>query len=470
MMALDKLISTDWFSGSYGKRRDKMKRFGLILGACLLAGNAAYASFDKGLQAYQNKDFETAISIWQEEGAKGNLDAQYNLGVLYEKGAPGVQINMVSAYAWYRLAAAQGVATAQQALTRITPLMTDTQVEEGNQDAIELYGRWYRKNIGLADEQYQQLVKQREAQIAARKKAEEDAAKARAQQQRALLAQRDAAAQRAEQAKEQSRQAAILAAQREAEAAKRQAAADAAARAEDERLANEQAERDRQLKLAAAKLRLQQLKAKQQGGGSQSAPSVASTTLAPVTSTTTAATTATATPTPSVATPSVTPTAQPKAAATPEVQVAKPVTPQQQVQQPAVQPSQPQVTAKAEPKTATAAENASAGKAVASAPQSQTAMPTNRTPLISNGMDADVVKEILAASKSVPLDTVAAKAEIAKARTEISALKWSLISAARGKVGAKGMNPILQKSMTAAQIAEANRQAAEWIVKRQSRN
>jgi len=440
-----------------------MKRFGLMLGACLLAGNTAYASFNEGLQAYQNKDFGTALSIWQEEGAKGNLDAQYNLGILYEKGAPGVQINMVEAYAWYRLSAAQGVGAAQQALNRITPLMTDTQVEAGNQRAIEFFGKWYRKNIGLADEQYQQLLKQREAQIEARKRAEENAEKARIQQQRALLAQRDAAAKRAEQSKERSRQAAIQAAQRQAEEAKRKAAADASTQAEEDRLANEQAERERQLQLAAAKLRLKQLKSKQQGGGSQSSSAVAATTLAPAVPNTAKVATGTA----SVATPVTT---APQASASipkaePATNVVQQMAPKPEPMVKVTEPVQKEVsTAQSVRKT-----NSAPAKTVAKAEPS-TSMPTTRMPVISSGMDADVVKEILTTAKSVPLDTAVAKSEIAKARTEISALKWSLISAARGKRGSQSMNSVLVKSLSPAQIAEANRQAAEWILKRQSRN
>ena len=403
-----------------------MKRFGLMLGALVLMGNAAHASFDKGLAAYQKEDFGTAVSLWSKEGAEGNLDAQYNLGVIFEKGVPGIKKDLPEAFAWFRLAASQNVAAAEQALGRIKPLMTSVQLEEGNKRAIELLGKWYRTNIGLDDARYQQILAQREQQIEARKKAQAQAVKARANQQQALLAQRDAAAKREERVKEQSRQAAILAAQRAAEQAKEQRAADDAARAEKERLANEQAEREGQLKLAAAKLRLQQLKSKQSG---DVAPAVSATTLAPVNN--------------SVAT---APTTQSTAAANTAAQSAKPT---QQVQSAASTPKP-------------AAETKTVAKAVE--------MPTTRMPVVAKGMDADVVKEIVSTANSMPLDSAAAKAEIAQANTEISALKWSLISAARGKASARSMNTILTKSMTQAQIAEANRQAAEWIMKRQARN
>ncbi|MBE7638061.1 hypothetical protein GUA87_14485 [Sneathiella sp. P13V-1] len=424
-----------------------MKRFGLMLGALVLMGNTAHASFEKGLAAYQQEDFGTAVSLWSKEGAEGHLDAQYNLGVIFEKGVPGVKKDLPEAFAWFRLAASQNVVAAEQALSRIKPLMTSVQLEEGNKRAIELLGKWYRTNIGLDDVRYKQILAQREQQIEARKKAEEQAAKARANQQRALLAQRDAAAKREERVKEQSRQAAILAAQRAAEQAKQQRVADDAARAEKERLANEQAERERQLKLAAAKLRLQQLKSKQQASGG---PSIASTSLAPVTATpveTTApaATTAVTKPVASVA-PAAQPVPQP---ATPPKTVAQPSATSQQLQ-PAASTPKPV----AEPKTVAKAVEA----------------PKTRMPVISRGMDAKVVKEIISTANSVPLDNAAAKAEIAQANTEISALKWSLISAARGKASARGMNAILTKNMTQAQIAEANRQAAEWIMKRQARN
>jgi hypothetical protein len=90
-------------------------------------------------------------------------------------------------------------------------------------------------------------------------------------------------------------------------------------------------------------------------------------------------------------------------------------------------------------------------------------------PVIQDGLNMDVVRRIAEKSVSVNLDTAAAKAEIQAARTDIDALKWSLISAARGKQSVTRMNELLESSLTPAQLAEANRRALVWINQRKSR-
>ena len=53
-----------------------------------------------------------AVDLFQRAAAKGNLDAQYNLGVMYEKGQ-GVRKDYKKAMKWLLLAANQKVAEAQ---------------------------------------------------------------------------------------------------------------------------------------------------------------------------------------------------------------------------------------------------------------------------------------------------------------------------------------------------------------------
>ena len=85
-------------------------------------------------------------------------------------------------------------------------------------------------------------------------------------------------------------------------------------------------------------------------------------------------------------------------------------------------------------------------------------------------MDQAIVAQILEQAKAMPLNTPQALAEVKEGRRDIEALKWSLISAARGKASATRMNDILIRTMTPVQITEANRRAAEWILKRQDRS
>ncbi|PHQ71823.1 MAG: hypothetical protein COB93_02290 [Sneathiella sp.] len=80
-----------------------------------------------------------------------------------------------------------------------------------------------------------------------------------------------------------------------------------------------------------------------------------------------------------------------------------------------------------------------------------------------------VVVEIFENAKTVALDTDAAQKEISDSLVRIDALKWSLISGAKGDKSAPKMNKILMSRMSPIQIAEANRLAGEWIIDRQKR-
>jgi TPR repeat protein len=70
------------------------------------------ADFQKGLDAAKRGDFATALKEWKPLAELGNADAQYNLGIMYDKGR-GVLQNYKIAVKWYTLAAKQGLASAQ---------------------------------------------------------------------------------------------------------------------------------------------------------------------------------------------------------------------------------------------------------------------------------------------------------------------------------------------------------------------
>ncbi len=96
----------------------KAKLAGLALIAALCAGFTlgltapAWAGFDEGLAAYQRGDYATAIRELRPLAKQGNAQAQYALGIMYNKGE-GVPQDYAAAVKWYRKAAEQGHATAQ---------------------------------------------------------------------------------------------------------------------------------------------------------------------------------------------------------------------------------------------------------------------------------------------------------------------------------------------------------------------
>lgn len=68
-----------------------------------------------GYQSYLKGDYEAAFREWLPLAELGDVEAQYNLGVLYDEGA-GVEQDLVAAADWYRKAAEQGFIDAQSNL------------------------------------------------------------------------------------------------------------------------------------------------------------------------------------------------------------------------------------------------------------------------------------------------------------------------------------------------------------------
>ena len=94
----------------------RMKRLLILPVLLLLVGTpASSADFFKGLDAYDRGDYATALREFTPLAEQGFSSAQFNLGVMYEKGR-GVPQNYKTAVKWYPLAAEQGIAEAQHNL------------------------------------------------------------------------------------------------------------------------------------------------------------------------------------------------------------------------------------------------------------------------------------------------------------------------------------------------------------------
>lgn len=89
----------------------------LILAVIILIGlsTSVHAQSDAGYEAFKRGDYTTAHRVWKVQAGKGNLSAQYNLGILYHHGL-GVRRQLSEAAKWYLRAAEGGMATAQEAI------------------------------------------------------------------------------------------------------------------------------------------------------------------------------------------------------------------------------------------------------------------------------------------------------------------------------------------------------------------
>lgn len=78
----------------------------VVVAVGLLAG-AAQADFNSGLASFEKGDFESAIREWTPLAEKGDVAAQFNLGVIYQNGR-GVPRDNSQAFYWFRAAGEKG--------------------------------------------------------------------------------------------------------------------------------------------------------------------------------------------------------------------------------------------------------------------------------------------------------------------------------------------------------------------------
>lgn len=90
-----------------------MKRRILIVCCIVIVTTQAWAGpYEDGVTAYDQERFDTAFALWLPLAEQGHVAAQFNLGVLFEKGL-GVGQDYVEAARWYMKAAEQGDEEAQ---------------------------------------------------------------------------------------------------------------------------------------------------------------------------------------------------------------------------------------------------------------------------------------------------------------------------------------------------------------------
>ncbi|MDE0780054.1 MAG: tetratricopeptide repeat protein [Alphaproteobacteria bacterium] len=84
----------------------------VLLFTLLVASPAFSADLQKGWTAYESGDYATALREYTSLAKQGGRAAQYNLGMMYQKGK-GTPQDYKTAVKWYRLAAEQRHVSAQ---------------------------------------------------------------------------------------------------------------------------------------------------------------------------------------------------------------------------------------------------------------------------------------------------------------------------------------------------------------------
>ena len=103
--------------------------------------------------AMDRADYGTALKVWLETAEKGDMEAQYYVGTIYEKG-PKDHPNYEQARIWYRKAADQGYSRAAINLGRLYE--QGLGVERNQSEAF----KWYARASGLNESDLSLLVNQ----------------------------------------------------------------------------------------------------------------------------------------------------------------------------------------------------------------------------------------------------------------------------------------------------------------------
>ena len=142
-----------------GEPSNKIRGYRLDSRACLLSAAiglalflvaisspcvSAWAGFDDGMASAKRQKYAAAYDIWLPLAKQGDVRAQYNIGVLYDRGL-GVPQNYAEATRWYGIAAERGHVDAQANL--------GFAYEQGRgvaQDFAQA-AKWYRKAAERGD-------------------------------------------------------------------------------------------------------------------------------------------------------------------------------------------------------------------------------------------------------------------------------------------------------------------------------
>jgi TPR repeat protein len=81
------------------------------------------------------KSAEFLIESRLREAARGDLDAYYDLGIVYSTGANGLDIDLIEAHKWFNLAAVRGHEAAQYCRSEVADEMTAREIGEAQKAA-----------------------------------------------------------------------------------------------------------------------------------------------------------------------------------------------------------------------------------------------------------------------------------------------------------------------------------------------
>src|SRR3954454_2345886 len=99
------------------------------------AANLLPTGVGKQMGAISQKSAEFLIRSRLNDAEKGNVDALFDLGVVYSTGRAGVSVDLIEAHKWFNLAALSGSTRGQECRAEIALEMTAREIAEAQRQA-----------------------------------------------------------------------------------------------------------------------------------------------------------------------------------------------------------------------------------------------------------------------------------------------------------------------------------------------
>jgi len=81
------------------------------------------------------KSAQFLIDSRMADAARGDINAYYDLGMVYSSGAAGIDVDLIEAHKWFNLAAVAGSEAAQACRSEIAEDMTAREIAEAQKAA-----------------------------------------------------------------------------------------------------------------------------------------------------------------------------------------------------------------------------------------------------------------------------------------------------------------------------------------------
>ena len=127
----------------------RLKGPALAAALILLAGGAAEADYNTGLQAFNAGNYKVALQEWTTPAQAGDAQAQHGLGLIYETGRGLDKPDMPQAIRWYEASAKQDYPPALNNLAMLYSSGRGVTADQAK--AIQLWKEAAEKNNSTAE-------------------------------------------------------------------------------------------------------------------------------------------------------------------------------------------------------------------------------------------------------------------------------------------------------------------------------